>query len=72
MPEKNLLLCINTQRSAGYDQPISGSLAAKNARGTFYTSLKTPLLHSFEPPGTTILGSGSLFTDKLTRRLKQV
>lgn len=28
MPEKNPVLCINTQLSAGYDQPIIGSLAA--------------------------------------------
>jgi hypothetical protein len=28
MPEKNPVLCINTQLSAGYDQPIIWSLAA--------------------------------------------
>lgn len=40
MPEKNPVLCVNTQLSAGYDQPITGLLAA--------IKFQTNILHKLE------------------------
>jgi len=43
MPEKNPVLCINTQLSAGYDQPIIGSLTAIKCQRNILHKLEDPL-----------------------------